>query len=74
LISYKFTENQSLTKGSDWINRQEFLDEFFLQKFEQRTLFRSIEIIGQKYNEIILNLQDILFSLYDFEHNDINLD
>jgi len=74
LISYKLTENLSLTKGSDWINRPEVLNEFNLKKFEQRTLFRSIETIGQNYEQLILDLQDVLFSLYDFEHNDTNLD
>jgi len=74
LISYKLTENLSLTRGSDWINRVEVLDEFYLKEFEQRTLFRCVEIIGQNYEKVILDLQDVLFSLYDFEHNDVNLD
>lgn len=74
LISYKLTENLSLSRGSIWINRLEVLDEFNLNEFEQRTLFRCIEIIGQNYEEVVLDLQDILFSLYNFEHTDINLD
>lgn len=74
LISYKLSENLSLTRGSDWINRKEVLDEFDLKSFEQKTLYRAIETIGENYQEIILDLQDILFSLYDFEHTDINMD
>lgn len=74
LISYKLSENLSLTRGSDWINRPEVLDEFNLKCFEQKTLYRAIEIIGENYQEVILDLQDILFSLYDFEHTDINMD
>jgi len=74
LVSYRLTENQSLTRGSDWINRPEVLNEFSLQKFEQRTLFRAIETIGANYEEIILDLQNALFSQYDFSHTDINMD
>jgi len=74
LVSYRLTENQSLTKASDWINRDEVLDEFHLKEFEQRTLFRAIETIGENYEEAILDLQDNLFSQYDFSHTDINMD
>ena len=74
LISYKLSENLSLTRGSDWINRDEVLKEFGLNPFEQKTLYRAIETIGENYQEVILDLQDILFSQYDFEHTNINLD
>jgi len=74
LVSYRLTENQSLTKASDWINRDEVLDEFHLKEFEQRTLFRAIETIGENYEEVILDLQDNLFSQYDFSHTDVNMD
>lgn len=74
LISYKLTENQSLTRNYEWINHTEILAEFNLQPFEQRVLFRAIEIIGTNYHEVILDLQDVLFSLYDFSHSDANFD
>jgi len=74
LVSYRLTENQSLTRGSDWINRAEVLEEFSLKRFEQRTLFRAIETIGDNYEEVILDLQDELFSQYDFSHTDVNMD
>ena len=74
LISYKLSENLSLTRGSDWINRTEVLEEFDLKFFEQKTLYRAIEIIGANYQEVILDLQDILFSQYDFSHTDVNMD
>ena len=74
LISYKLTENLSLTRGADWINRPDVLTEFGLSSFEQRTLFRAIETIGENYQEVILDLQDTLFSQYDFSHTDVNMD
>lgn len=73
-ISYKLTENLSLSKASDWINRDEVLLEFGLNKFEQRTLFRAIETIGENYQTVILDIQDILFEKYEFSHTDVNMD
>ena len=66
LLSYKLTENQSVTKASDWINRKEALNTFALESFEQRTLYRVLEIIGKNREEIIADIQDVLFEIYDF--------
>ena len=53
LVSYHLTENRSMTKASDWINRPDVLDEFGIDSFEQRTLFRVLKIIGQNKENII---------------------
>ncbi len=74
LLSYKLTENFSISKASEWINRNEVLETFALREFEERTLFRTLENIGKNREEIIANIQDSLFKTYDFEHTDINLD
>lgn len=74
LVSYRLTENQSVTKASKWINRKEVLDTFGLKAFEQRTLYRTLEIIGENREEIIADIQDELFSRYDFEHTNVNMD
>ena len=74
LLSYRLTENLSTSRASDWINREEVLSEFSLENFEERTLFRLLEIVGENYEEIIYSLQDILFSIYDFSHTNTNLD
>jgi transposase len=74
IITYRLTENQSVSRASDWINRTDVLKEFSLDSFEERTLFRALETIGDDYEEIILLIQSKLFSQYDFSHTDINLD
>lgn len=74
LLSYKLTENQSVTKGADWINRNEVLNIFDLKLFEQRTLYRVFELIGENREEILADVQDMLFERYDFKHTDINMD
>lgn len=74
LLSYKLTENLSISKASIWINRDEVLKHFKLKSFEERTLFRVLEIIGKNREEIMSLIQDRLFIVYDFEHTNINLD
>jgi len=74
LLSYRLTDNQSLVQGSEWTNRPDVLSMFNLEQFEQRTLYRVLEIIGKNYEEIIADIQDIIFEHYDFEHTNINMD
>tara|TARA_B100000315_G_scaffold233160_1_gene246073 strand:- start:89 stop:1498 length:1410 start_codon:yes stop_codon:yes gene_type:complete len=74
LLSYRLTENQSVTRGSEWINRPDVLFVFNLESFEQRTLYRVLEIIGKNKEEVLGDIQDIIFDRYDFEHTNINMD
>ena len=70
LLSYKLTENFSISRASDWINRPQVLKEFKLKSFEQRTLFRVLEILGRNHLEILAGIQDFLFDQYEFEKTD----
>lgn len=74
LITYRLTENGSICRASEWINRPDVLKQFNLRAFEERTLFRALELVGDNYEEIILLLQKHLFSQYEFPHTDINMD
>ena len=69
LIAYRLTENLSITRGADWINRNEVLEIFDLKGFEQRTLYRLLEVLGHNKDEIILELQDRIFDIFEFEPN-----
>ena len=73
LISYKLTDNFSIKRSHDWINRLEVLDEFSLPSFSERTLYRVLEILGANRAEIISDIQDV-FSRSDFKHTNINMD
>ena len=54
-------------------NKYEKLDfSGVFEKFEERTLFRTLETIGKNREEIISDIQDRLF--HNFEHTDVNLD
>lgn len=74
LVSYKLTDNFSIKKAHQWINRDEVLDFFNLDTFSERTLYRVLEKIGTNREEIISDIQDQLFKRYDFKHTNINMD
>ncbi len=74
LISYRLNENFSIKRAHEWINRKEVLEIFDLEPFAERTLYRVLETVGANREEIISDVQEILFERYDFEHTDINMD
>ncbi|WP_343089291.1 hypothetical protein [Methanocalculus natronophilus] len=74
LVSYKMTDNFSIKRSHEWIYRPEVLDEFNLPEFSERTLYRVLEILGANREEIISDIQDILFERYEFGHTNINMD
>ena len=74
LVSYKLTENFSISRACDWINRDEVLKRFSLAGFEKRTLFRCLEILGDNAEQVMADLQDLLFAKYNFSHTDVVLD
>jgi len=74
LVSYKLTENLSVSKANEWINREPVLKSFKLDPFEGRTLYRSLAIVGENREEIMFGIQQCLFSIFEFEHTNVNLD
>ena len=74
LITYRLTENLSISRGAAWINRNEVLEVFDLKKFDQRTLYRVLQILGENKDEGVLKLQDRIFDTFEFESTDSNLD
>jgi transposase len=74
LVSYKLTDNFSISKAHQWINRNEVLDIFNLPEFSERTLYRVLETLGNNRATIISDIQDRLFARYEFEHTNINMD
>ncbi len=74
LISYKLTDNFSIDRAHKWINREEVLELFNLKQFNQRVLYRTLQTLGNNREEIISDIQDILFRVYDFSHTDVNMD
>lgn len=74
LLTYRLTENRSTTRASEWINRPEVLSQFQITGFEERTLFRVLETLGNHHEEVLYLLREKLFSCYEFSHTDTNLD
>jgi len=57
-VSYKLTDNFSIKKAYEWINRDEMLDRFYLDRFGERTLHGVLETIGANREEIISYIRD----------------
>ena len=74
LVSYKLTDNFSISKAHEWISRDEVLDTFDLKEFNEKAHYRLLEILGKNRETIISDIQDKLFARYDFEHTNINMD
>lgn len=74
LLSYRLSDNHSITKAAEWINREDILDILGLESFDQRCLYRVFEIIGSNHEEIMADIQRMLFESYEFSHTNINMD
>ena len=74
LLTYKLSYNQSICKASLWINKPEILEFFSLKQFEERTLFRCFETLGENFEEILCKLRSTIFKTYTFPHTNVNLD
>ena len=74
LISYKLTDNFSIDIAHNWINRKDVLELFNLKQFNQRALYITFQTLGNNREEIISDIQDILFRTYDFPHANVNMD
>lgn len=74
LVTYRLTENLSISCASDWINRPKVLNEFKLDSFDEKTLFRALALLGENKEHIILDIQTAIFNRYNFEHTNTNMD
>jgi transposase len=68
LLSYKLTENFRTYRDHKWINQNEVLEFFGLKKFNRRVFCRILQTVGSNKEEIILNIQDVLFSSTTFSY------
>jgi transposase len=74
LLSYKLTENFSIKEAGKWLNQEEILDILNLERFHERVLYRTLELLGLNREEILSDILKSLFSVYDFEETNMNLD
>ena len=59
LISYKLTDNFSIKRSHDWINRPEVLEEFSLRSFSERS-----RITRRNYFRPVFHELDVNFSIH----------
>jgi transposase len=75
LISYRLTENFSVEGCGRWLSSKEVRKELNLGcEVSSRMLNRAVERAGENLEDALIFLRDSLFSSYDLEHTDVNVD
>ena len=74
MLAYKLGDNFSVLQASEWLNQPEMLEQYELKSFDEKTLYRAVETIGQNRERIIQKLQDNVLELLDYPPTDIMLD
>ncbi|HJJ37743.1 MAG TPA: hypothetical protein O0X47_04270 [Methanocorpusculum sp.] len=74
LTAYKLSDNFSIKRAHSWLMQPETREYYDLPPFTGKTLYRLLETLGENSAFIISGLQDRIFSRYQFEHTDVNLD
>ena len=63
MLAYKLGDNFSVLQASAWLNQPEMLEQYELRSFDEKTLYRAVETLGQNRERIIQKLQDHVLEL-----------
>ena len=74
LVAYKLGDNFSVLQASEWLNRPEMLEQYELRSFDEKTLYRTVELLGHHRERIIHALQDSVLKLLGRPRTDVLLD
>ena len=67
-------DNFSVLQASEWLNRKEILEHYGIRKFNAKTLYRAVELMGRNRERIIRELQDNVLELLGRPKTDVLLD
>ena len=75
IISYRLTENFSVEGCGRWLESPEVRNELGIRgEVSHRMINRAVERAGEIMPEVLVHLRRGLFSIYDLEHTDVNID
>lgn len=75
IISYRLTENFSVEGCGRWLKSPEVRNELGIRVgVSHRMINRAVERYGEIMPEALVHLRRTLFSMYDLEHTDVNID
>ncbi len=75
IISYRLTENFSVEGCGRWLESPEVRNELGIRgEMSHRMINRAVERCGEIMPEVLVHLRRGLFSIYDLEHTDVNID
>jgi len=67
-------DNFSVLQASEWLNRKEILEHYGIRKFNAKTLYRAVELLGRNRERIIRELQDNILDILGRPRTDVLLD
>ena len=47
LLAYKLGDNFSVLQASEWLNQPEMLEQYEIEAFDEKTLYRAVEKLGR---------------------------
>jgi len=75
IVSYRLTENFSVEGCGRWLEFPEVRNELGIRgEVSHRMINRAVERCGEIMPEVLVYLCRSLFSIYDLEHTDVNID
>lgn len=75
MICHKMEHNLSVHRCGIWIIQPHIMRQLHLaNSFHEKALYRALETLGQNEGLVMGKIQANLFSRYNFEHTDSNLD
>jgi transposase len=74
MLADQLGDNFSILQASEWMNRPEILEHYEIDPFVPKTLYRTVEMVGQNRGRIIYALQDRVLKLLGGPKTDILLD
>jgi transposase len=52
LLAYKLGDNFSVLQVSEWLNQSKMLEQYELRSFDEKTLYRAMELLGHNRERI----------------------
>jgi transposase len=74
LITYKLEDNHSILRAGEWLNSSGVREHYGLPEFNDRALYRAVELLGKNRDRIMVSLQDALLRMLNMPKTDIMID
>jgi transposase len=74
LVTYKLEANHSILRAGKWLNTPGVGEHYGLPEFNERALYRAVELLGKNRDRIMVALQDSVLRFLDQPKTDVLMD